>query len=274
MLAYLLSAEELRDALHRLGYPLDADTLRRTVAFYRDRVSHGSTLSRVVHAWVLARADRPASWELLRAALDADLADTQGGTTPEGVHFGAMAATLDLLQRSYTGLEVRDDALWLHPQLPRRPDRPTRHAHLPQPAHPRRHQPLSGQRRFVPLRCGRDRYRHRPGAGTGSVQGRSAPSHCPTVDPSCTHPPPPLPLTFLDTGSRVARHADRILGQCPRPANGRWLPPRRCAPPSSRWHYRPGPSGDHGGGGSSVPLQPAARVVATYAWWPGRWPDH
>src|SRR6266511_3201310 len=111
MLAYLLSAEELRDVVHRLGFPLDADTLRRTVAFYRDRVSHGSTLSRVVHAWVLARADRPASWELLRAALDADLADTQGGTTPEVVHFGAMAATLDLLQRSYTGLEVRDDAL-------------------------------------------------------------------------------------------------------------------------------------------------------------------
>ena len=29
-----------------------------------------------------------------------------------------MAGTLDLLQRCYTGLEVRDDVLWLNPQLP------------------------------------------------------------------------------------------------------------------------------------------------------------
>jgi trehalose/maltose hydrolase-like predicted phosphorylase len=29
-----------------------------------------------------------------------------------------MVGTLDLLQRSYTGLEVRDDVLWLDPQLP------------------------------------------------------------------------------------------------------------------------------------------------------------
>jgi trehalose/maltose hydrolase-like predicted phosphorylase len=29
-----------------------------------------------------------------------------------------MAGTLDLLQRCYTGLEVREDALWLNPELP------------------------------------------------------------------------------------------------------------------------------------------------------------
>ena len=29
-----------------------------------------------------------------------------------------MAGTLDLLQRCYTGLEVREDVLWLNPQLP------------------------------------------------------------------------------------------------------------------------------------------------------------
>jgi trehalose/maltose hydrolase-like predicted phosphorylase len=67
------------------------------VTYYLARTTHGSTLSRVVHAWVLSRRDRPASWRLLREALDADLADTQGGTTREGVHLGAMAATADIL---------------------------------------------------------------------------------------------------------------------------------------------------------------------------------
>lgn len=118
MLAYLLSVDELREILDRLDYRFTADALTRTVAFYRDRVSHGSTLSRVAHAWVSARADRHGSWQLFREALSADLDDTQGGTTAEGIHLGAMAATLDILQRRYTGLEVRDDALWLHPQLP------------------------------------------------------------------------------------------------------------------------------------------------------------
>jgi trehalose/maltose hydrolase-like predicted phosphorylase len=48
----------------------------------------------------------------------ADLDDTQGGTTAEGIHLGAMAGGLDALQRCYTGLEVRGDALWLAPRLP------------------------------------------------------------------------------------------------------------------------------------------------------------
>ena len=31
------------------------------------------------------------------------MADTQGGTTKEGIHLGAMAGTIDILQRCYTG---------------------------------------------------------------------------------------------------------------------------------------------------------------------------
>jgi len=118
MLLYLLSAEELRGLFERLGYNLDGDTITRSVEFYRGRVAHGSTLSRVVHAWVLSRADRERSWSLLAEALDADLADTQGGTTREGVHLGAMAGTADLVLRCYSGLETRGDVLWLHPRIP------------------------------------------------------------------------------------------------------------------------------------------------------------
>jgi trehalose/maltose hydrolase-like predicted phosphorylase len=118
MLFYLLSAEELRNILDRLGYPLTPGTIRATVDFYTARTSHGSTLSRVVHAWVNARADRHQAWTLFTEALQADLADTQGGTAREGVHLGAMAGTVDLVLRCFAGLETRDDLLWLHPVLP------------------------------------------------------------------------------------------------------------------------------------------------------------
>jgi alpha,alpha-trehalase len=40
----------------------------------------------VVHAWVLSRSNQPESWDLFRAALESDVGDIQGGTTPEGIH--------------------------------------------------------------------------------------------------------------------------------------------------------------------------------------------
>jgi alpha,alpha-trehalase len=118
MLCYLLSFEELRDLFARLGYRLDDETLRRTTDYYTARTSHGSTLSRVVHSWVLARADRAASLDLFRESLETDLNDTQGGTTREGIHLGAMAASVDLLERGYSGMEVREGVLRFGPRLP------------------------------------------------------------------------------------------------------------------------------------------------------------
>lgn len=52
-------------------------------------------------------------------ALRSNIDDIQGGTTPEGLHLGAMAGTLDLLQRCYTGLELRRNELRFHPSLPK-----------------------------------------------------------------------------------------------------------------------------------------------------------
>lgn len=127
MLFYLLSAEEIGDVMTRLGYDFDPRSIPATIDYYLARTTHGSTLSKVVHAWILARGDRRASWHLLRDALRADLADTQRGTTREGIHLGAMAATIDILQRGYTGLQVRDDVLYLHPQLPEAIARLTSH---------------------------------------------------------------------------------------------------------------------------------------------------
>ena len=118
MLFYLFSAEELALLFEQLGYPFDHDTIPRTIDYYLARTSHGSTLSRLVHSWVLARSKRARSWDLFRDALDSDLADAQGGTTREGIHIGAMAGTSDLVQRCYLGVEMRANVLHFDPALP------------------------------------------------------------------------------------------------------------------------------------------------------------
>ncbi len=118
MLFYLLSAEELEHVFRQLGYDWDYHLIPRNIRYYVPRTSNGSTLSRVVHAWVLARSQRPQSWQFFESALRSDLADIQGGTTREGIHLGAMAGTIDIVQRCWTGLEPRGDALRFNPVLP------------------------------------------------------------------------------------------------------------------------------------------------------------
>ncbi|MDQ1482220.1 MAG: alpha,alpha-trehalase, partial [Actinomycetota bacterium] len=118
MLFYLLSADELRDLLGDLGYTLEPEAIPRTIEYYLSRTSHGSTLSALVHSWVLARAHRDQSLEYFRLLLESDVADVQGGTTAEGIHLAAMAGSVDLLQRCFTGLETRDGALRFNPQWP------------------------------------------------------------------------------------------------------------------------------------------------------------
>lgn len=118
MLFYLFSSEELLHIFELLHYPFDSQSIPENIAYYEQRTSHGSTLSKIVHAWVLARSDRKRAWNDFEAALMSDVADVQGGTTAEGIHLGAMAGTVDLVQRSFTGLEIRDNVLWLNPVLP------------------------------------------------------------------------------------------------------------------------------------------------------------
>ncbi|AVV45709.1 glycosyl hydrolase family 65 protein [Streptomyces sp. ID05-04B] len=115
MLGHLFSPAELRELFGRLGHDVDDEVWRRTVDYYLRRTSHGSTLSGLVHGLVLARARRAEAWQYVQEALEADVADLQGGTTGEGIHLGAMAGTLDLVQRGLTGLETREDALRFDP---------------------------------------------------------------------------------------------------------------------------------------------------------------
>jgi len=118
MLFYLLSADELRALLRRLGYRLTRETIRKTIEYYLARTSHGSTLSALVHAWVLSRANRDQALEHFTRLLRSDTADIQGGTTAEGVHLAAMAGSVDVLQRCFTGLETTGDTLRFNPAWP------------------------------------------------------------------------------------------------------------------------------------------------------------
>ncbi len=118
MLLYLMSATELHELLDRLGYRFAPAQVPDMVDYYLARTSHGSTLSGVVHTWVLARANRDRALDFFQQALKSDVADIQGGTTSEGIHLAAMAGTVDLIQRCFLGLETRSNRIILSPHWP------------------------------------------------------------------------------------------------------------------------------------------------------------
>ena len=118
MLLYVLGEDQLVGFLGRMGYTVTPAQMAATVDFYLARTAHGSTLSRVAHASVLAQRDPEQAWATFREALDADLDDTQGGTTSSGIHLGAMAGSIDVVQRSFAGLRITRDALDFSPRLP------------------------------------------------------------------------------------------------------------------------------------------------------------
>ena len=62
MLFFMFAEEELRRIFDRLGYEYTPDTARKNIAYYEPRTTHGSTLSFVVHAAILADLDPKSSW--------------------------------------------------------------------------------------------------------------------------------------------------------------------------------------------------------------------
>lgn len=123
MLGYLFRPRELRALFDRLGARVDDDVWAATVAYYLPRTSHGSTLSSLVHGWLTVQAKGADAWRYCEEALLGDVADLQGGTTGEGIHLGAMAGTVDLVERGITGLEAGPEGLRVRPvplaQIPR-----------------------------------------------------------------------------------------------------------------------------------------------------------
>ena len=118
MLFHLLSPQEFEDVLTRLGHAPDPGLIGRTIAYYLPRTSHGSTLSSLVHAWLMARVDGEEAWDLFMDSLHSDISDIQHGTTAEGIHLGAMAGTVNLVQRCYAGISTQGTVLNIAPRLP------------------------------------------------------------------------------------------------------------------------------------------------------------
>lgn len=119
MIFYNFSKEQVRLILEDLNYELPEDYVERNLHYYLARTSHGSTLSRVVHAQLAAMVnDQDLAWELYQEALYSDYRDIQGGTTAEGIHAGVMAATLYIPLTTFAGLDIRKERVTFEPNMP------------------------------------------------------------------------------------------------------------------------------------------------------------
>lgn len=118
MLLHLFGRKGCEALFTHMGYQLDAGWHERTLRYYLERVTHESSLSRIVCAGALAQADPGQSWQHYRHALHSDLEPGAGGSTHEGVHLGAMAGTWDVLLRHYLGLQLDSGAAVLAPHPP------------------------------------------------------------------------------------------------------------------------------------------------------------
>ncbi|BCA84660.1 glycosyl hydrolase [Enterococcus saigonensis] len=120
MIFYNFPKQKVDEILQDLNYDLPHDYVTKNLAYYLARTSHGSTLSRVVHAQLAAMVDdQDLAWQLYKEALYSDYRDIQGGTTAEGIHAGVMAATLYIPLTTFAGLDIRQEVLNLTPNLPK-----------------------------------------------------------------------------------------------------------------------------------------------------------
>jgi len=120
MTFYNLDVEEVRAIIQDLGYKVPKDFLRLNFDYYLRRTSHGSTLSRVVHAYLSnVMGNQELSWQLYQEALFSDYTDIQGGTTGEGIHTGVMAGTVLQVIFAYAGVFLQKDRVEIKPNLPK-----------------------------------------------------------------------------------------------------------------------------------------------------------
>ena len=122
MTFYALSPAEVKEILERNGHHIEdpEKLIRDNYHYYEPRTSHGSTLSKVVHAIISSylHDGHKTAWRWFTESLKSDLQDTQGGTTQEGIHCGVMGGTLDTVARYFAGISFVNDILNVHPNLP------------------------------------------------------------------------------------------------------------------------------------------------------------
>jgi trehalose/maltose hydrolase-like predicted phosphorylase len=119
MVFYVLDETQIKELLDGLGYSPPDDLLRENFYYYINRTSHGSTLSRLVHAYLAhILGDSNFSWQLYTEALKSDYIDIQGGTTKEGIHAGVMTGTVFFALRAFAGINFDGAVLEVNPSLP------------------------------------------------------------------------------------------------------------------------------------------------------------
>jgi trehalose/maltose hydrolase-like predicted phosphorylase len=119
MAYYNLGPDEIKRVIRMMGYALPEDHLLKNLNHHLPRTSHGSTLSYITHAMVLADAGRTAdSWDFFRQALVSDLSDIQGGTTAEGIHLGVMGGCLKGVVTNLAGFNWHGGKISIKPELP------------------------------------------------------------------------------------------------------------------------------------------------------------
>jgi trehalose/maltose hydrolase-like predicted phosphorylase len=119
MTYYNLNSIEIEEIIKGLGYKVTKDTFIVNYDYYSKRTSHGSTLSLIVHAYLLSLLGRKEeSYNLYLKALKSDYQDIQGGTTGEGIHTGVMGATIMVLLRAFAGIDFSNNMIKIKPNLP------------------------------------------------------------------------------------------------------------------------------------------------------------
>ncbi len=120
MVFYNLEIDEVSNIISKLNYKLPNNYLEKNLNYYLKRTSHGSTLSRVVHAHLANIINNTKlSWELYKDALTSDYNDIQGGTTAEGIHAGVMAGTIMIAISTFAGVDLRGKIIKVNPNLPK-----------------------------------------------------------------------------------------------------------------------------------------------------------
>ena len=119
MTYYTLEESVIEGIIKNLSYPSADKRLKKNFDYYLQRTSHGSTLSRVVHAYLAKlTGDKKLCQEMYMDALSSDYNDIQGGTTAEGIHAGVMGGTVLSALNIFAGLNYQGEALRLDPELP------------------------------------------------------------------------------------------------------------------------------------------------------------
>ena len=103
---------------HLIPDEVEPGSLGPNLDYYEPRTTHGSSLSPAVTASLLARAGRPdEALEMLRMALDLDLADLTGMTSA-GLHMANLGGIWQAVLAGLAGVRVQAGVLTVDPRLP------------------------------------------------------------------------------------------------------------------------------------------------------------